>query len=341
MKATANPLMQRAPALLIGALLTFGLMACGRASEPEPLRAQMAAPLMSRPVSGQSFTIPELLLELRFIPSGGFQMGSPFDEPGSSILEGPRTQVTLSRPFWLGVTPVTHRQWRQVMGTDLETQAGKAFPGDPEPVNYLADTHRDVTMHYVSWREAMEFCARLNARARAEGSLPAGYEFTLPTEAQWEYACRAGTSTATYGGPMVVVDINHAPVLDAIAWYGGNSSVGYDSMGRDTSGWVGKQYPGGRAGPRRVGLKEPNAWGLHDMLGNVYQWCRDIPSPTLPGGRVTDPLGTVSSTDRVVRGGCWQSRAVQVRAAYRAWSMPDDRSQFIGFRIALAPVVKR
>lgn len=280
--------------------------------------------LASRPAQGAAFVIAELGLEMRPVPAGSFRMGSPAGEPGHTAGEGPQTTVTLTQPFWLGRTPVTHAQWFKIMGTDLVAQAQKAVPANPDIAGFVVGVGDDVAMHLVTWDEAMEFCAKLTERARAEGTLPAGYEFALPTEAQWEYACRAGTTAATYADTS----------LDAIAWYAGNSSVGYIGPAWDSG-------PGGPAGPRRVGLKAPNAWGFCDLLGNVYQWCRDYAAATLPGGSVTDPTGPVSGADRVVRGGSWHSPAAFCRAAYRAWSSPEGRSQYIGFRVALAPTVKR
>ena len=195
-------------------------------------------------------------------------------------------------------------------------------------------------MHLVNWREALAFCEKLNVLARAEGTLPAGYEFTLPTEAQWEYACRADTSDATYAGPVLVLADGSAPVLDVIAWHAGNSAFGY--QGPDWNAALPGKHPAGeRAGPHPVGLKEPNAWGFCDMLGNVYQWCRDPAADALPGGRVTDPVGPKSGSDRIVRGGSWHSEPALCRSDYRAWNTPDGRTQFIGFRIALAPKLAR
>ncbi len=322
--------------------LALALAACTRETGPPkgghtPGRSSL---MSARPFVGVPFTLAELSLEMQPIPAGTFRMGSPLDEPGRTAVEGPQTVVIISRPFWLGRTAVTHAQWRILMGTDLAAQARKAFPGNTHLAQLLAGADDNVAMHLVSWREAMAFCEKLNARAEAEGSLPTGYEFTLPTEAQWEYACRAGT-TATYARPLVLTGEGTATVLDAIAWYAGNSSAGYEGPGWDNVGGAGKRSSGGRAGPRQVGLKVPNAWGLCDMLGNVYQWCRDFSSDALPDDSVTDPSGPAAGVDRIVRGGSWHSDATACRAAYRAWSTPDSRSQFIGFRLALAPKLHR
>lgn len=338
---TLQLLPNRTVLLALAGLLA--LTGCGRDPAPpkakfDPARSSFS-PAM--PFAGQTFEIKDLGLVMQPIPAGKFLMGSPFDEPGRSVLESPQTYVTISQPFWLGRTLVTQAQWRELMGTDLALQARMNFAREENPARLLAGAGDEVAMYYVSWSDAMEFCARLNERARSEGSLPAGYEFTLPTEAQWEYACRAGKTTATYGGPVRFYSRNHAPALDPIAWYAGNSSVGFEGPGWDTATWDEKQYPGGTAGVRRVGLKEANAWGLHDMLGNLHEWCLDYASATLPGGSVTDPAGPESGIDRMVRGGSWHSDATACRSAHRAWNAPEIRLPFTGFRIALAPVNKR
>ncbi len=325
---------------LPGLWLTAVWLLAGCGPEPAALKIKLDparshfSPAM--PLSGQPLVIKDLDLALQPIPAGKFLMGSPAGEAGHTALESPQTQVTISKSFWLGRTPVTEAQWQAVMGTDLTGQVKRYFPNN-EPARLLAGTQDDVAMYYVSWDDAVAFCTKLNKRARAEGSLPAGYEFTLPTEAEWEYACRAGTTTATYAGPIFYDGSNNAPMLDSIAWYAGNSSIGYEGTGWDTSGWANKQYPGGQAGTRRVGQKQANAWGLQDTLGNVYEWCLDFSSPALPGGSVVDPTGPAAGLDRIIRGGSWHSDAVYCRAACRKWNGPSNGLPFIGFRLALAP----
>ena len=232
------------------------------------------------------FAIAELGIEMIAIPAGTFEMGS---ENGNSD-EKPVTRVTFSKPFWLGKTEVTQGQWQALMGSNPAN-----FKGDDRPVET------------VSWDDAMEFCRKLTERERVAGRLPEGYAYTLPTEAQWEYACRAGT-TGDYAGN-----------LDDMGWYDKNS--------------------GSTTHP--VAQKQANAWGLYDMHGNVWEWCLDWYAEKLPGGSVTDPAGPSAGTDRVSRGGGWISGAGFCRSAHRYWYVPGNRFNFLGFRVSLAPQVSR
>lgn len=287
-------------------------------------------------------------LPLAWIPPGHFVMGSPAGEALSKPDERPQTEVTLTKGFWLGRTMVTIAQWKAVTGRDVRQQLQKViaddtlydlggkqqtirdfmrFSKDADPGQYLSGEGLDLPMYFVSWNDATAFCAALTARERAAGRLPAGYVYALPTETQFEYACRAGTTEATYAGP-IVMEGRRAAVVDRIAWYGGNSADGY----------VGKGFlVGGRTGgPHPVGLKEPNGWGLYDMVGNVWQWCRDSYGP-LPGGAVTDPVASAAGKDRVNRGGSFGSGAGDERSAARAKNPPAEASAYRGFRLALVP----
>jgi formylglycine-generating enzyme required for sulfatase activity len=246
---------------------------------------------------------------LRWIPPGQFQMGSPESEEGRYEDEGPRHEVTLTRGYWLFDTPCTQALWEAVLGRN--------------PSRFV-DPQRPVEQ--VSWQDCQEFFAQLNQQR-------SGLALDLPTEAQWEYACRAGTGTATYAGDVRILGDNNAPQLDAIAWYGGNCGVGYAlAEGVEARDWPDKQHDFAHAGTRCVAKKEPNRWGLYDMLGNVWEWCRDG-SREYTVEPVRDPLGPQeASAVRVIRGGSWYASAQRVRAASRDWLGPALRGDYLGFR---------
>jgi formylglycine-generating enzyme required for sulfatase activity len=289
------------------------------------------------------------MFEMEWIPAGNFMMGSPETDSLAKADERPQTQVTLTKGFWLGKTMVTIGQWKSLTGLGVRTQliqmihddtlydfGGKQetirdymrFSRDGDPGQYLARESDSLPMYFVSWNAATEFCKELNERERAAGRLPAGYEYNLPTEAQWEYACRAGTTDATYAGPMVIEN-GKAAVLDNVAWYSGNSPDGYTGKGFKVGGRTG--------GPHAVAQKQPNAWGLYDMTGNIWQWCRDWYGP-YAGGSATDPTGPTTGTDHVNRGGSFGSGARDERSANRAKNPAAEGSAYRGFRIALCPV---
>jgi formylglycine-generating enzyme required for sulfatase activity len=252
---------------------------------------------------------------LRWIPPGRFVMGSRADEEGRYPNEDPQHEVTLAGGFWLFDTPCTQALWAAVMGENPSR-----FKSPRRPVER------------VSFEDVRQFLGRLNDLA------PGAVELSLPSEVQWEYACRAGTEAATYAGPLQILGAKNAPVLDAIAWYGGNSGVDYDlDEGEDSSGWAEKQYPNQRAGTRSVGLKAANVWGLYDMLGNVWEWCRDEWRYTSEGASANGSawIGSdKSTTGRVVRGGSWRDGVGEVRAAFRGPIVPASRSDDLGFRCA-------
>jgi sulfatase modifying factor 1 len=229
-------------------------------------------------------------------------------------------------------------QWRAVMRTDLRAHLAKViaddtlydFSGRKRTIRdfmnmnaagdigqYLANEEDSLPMYFTSWNDAVELCDKLTKLERQAGRLPANYEYTLPTEAQWEYAVRAGTKDATFAGTGAVVD--------EIAWYGANSTIDY----------VGKSLGRTVAGPRTAGVKKANPWGLRDMTGNLWEWCLDWYGPH-PKGSVTDPKGPETGTLRVNRGGSWGSAAASVRSANRATNPPAEASAWRGFRLALA-----
>ena len=226
------------------------------------------------------------------ISGGTFTMGSPSNERGRAANEGPQRQVTVSS-FYMGRYQTTQTEYQEIMGINPS-----AFKGPTLPVEQ------------VSWFDAVEYCNRLS---RKEGLTPAyiidgnnvnwnhyanGYR--LPTEAEWEYACRAGTQTPFYSGTS----------LDDAGWFSGNS--------------------GGKTRP--VGEKQPNPWGLYDMHGNVLEWCWDWLG-NYPGEAQTDPKGPASGTNRVYRGGNWRFESHQNRSAYRYGNHPYLKTFFLGFRI--------
>jgi len=213
-------------------------------------------------------------------------------------------------------TPVTQAMWESMTGENPSY-----FTRNP-----------NLPVEQVSWDDCYEYIRQLNALKIA----PSGYRFSFPSESQWEYACRAGTTESTYFGEMKILGERNAPVLDSIAWYGGNSSVGYvGTNGVDTKDWEEKQYPGGFAGTREVRQKKPNAWGLYDMLGNVWEWCSDRYGG-YPSGSVTDPEGPSDGSFPVLRGGCWSSFAKYCRSTGRNYSFdPSNRCYDIGLRLTL------
>ena len=252
-----------------------------------------------QPQFGQSWTVPLLNLELVPIAPGSFLMG------GTGSDEKPVRQVTLTKPFWLGKYAVTQGQWEALMGTTVQQQSKKKD-------EKLVGVGADYPMYDVSWEDAMAFCRKLTERERAAGRLPEGLEFTLPTEAQWEYACRAGT-TGDYAGK-----------LDEMGWYG-----------KDRNGYGGNS----KAQAHPVGQKKANAWGLYDMHGNVWELCLDwYDSGYYAEAPATDPTGPGTGFDRVVRGGSLYTPADFCRSARRSKASPGDRGFTLGFRVALSSI---
>ena len=251
---------------------------------------------------------------LRWIPAGKFVMGSPKGEPGRYNDEGPQHEVTITQGFWMFDTPCMQAFYHAVTGEN--------------PSHFKSP---DRPVETVSWEDAQAFLNQLRTDHP-------GIEIGLPTEAEWEYACRAGTTDATYAGPIDILGDANAPVLDDIAWYGGNSNVGFELEGGIELGhFEDRQHgdKGERAGTHPARRKTPNPWGLYDMLGNVYEWCDDTSDDgAYKRGNSVDPAGQSSkaSAYRVIRGGGWHSDARYVRAAYRYWYPPERRRYGLGFR---------
>ena len=192
------------------------------------------------------------------------------------------------------------------------TQSQYSALMDKNPSKFIG-ANNPVEM--VSYEDAKAFCDKMNLKYL--NILPKGYKFDLPTEAQWEYACRAGTNTALNNGKNLTKEVGACPNLDEVGWYGNSS---------------GKTN-------HEVGKKKPNAWGIYDMHGNVWEWCRDWYGK-YPKDDVTDPTGAYSGSFRVLRGGSWYFSARDCRSANRRIDNPDIRSDYLGFRLALVPIVQ-
>ena len=280
---------------LAGAVLALAVVGIGylvlrdtKGPEPPPESGSAAAEVRPAPERRQLRAGTSRVfdgIEFVWIPPGEFRMGSTSRHADSD--EKPVTRVRISRGYWMGKFEVTQRQWQAVMGTNPSR---------------FKNCGGDCPVEDVSWNEVQEFIGKLNPRS-------GGRRYRLPTEAEWEYAARAGTETDTYAGDIITPRGND-PVLNRIAWYRENS-------GRKT-------HP--------VGRKAPNAWGLHDMLGNVWEWTGDWKGD-YPGGAVTDPVGPRSGSSRVDRGGSWINGARICRSANRSGYSPGDRNINLGFRL--------
>ncbi len=237
-------------------------------------------------------------LEFVFLPPGRFLMGSPDGEAGRGTDES-QHEVVLSRGFWIARTEVTRAQWQRVMGP------GERHPEKPNPFR-TGDPRQPIVA--VSYREVEDYLRRLEARAP-------GQHFRLPTEAEWEYACRAGTPTPFNTG---------ARLEEAQANCEARSPGAGDALSR------------GQRGPVPVGSYPPNAWGLYDCHGNVWEWTSDWYGP-YPAGRTIDPCGPARGTRKVIRGGSWAFGAARARSACRRHHDPRDWGYSIGLRVVWVP----
>ena len=247
-------------------------------------------------------TVSSIGLEMIFCPPGTFTMGSPANEPGRGGDETPHT-VTLTHGFYLGKYEVTQAQYQTVMNGNSE-----GLGADP---SQYKGSNRPVEV--VSWEDAQVFLAQLNAIEQTAGRLPAGWEYALPTEAQWEYACRAGTSTAYSWGN----DIN-------------SSRANYNWNEAHNTGIDSKQTV-------EIGQFSANPWGFFDMHGNVWEWVHDWKA-NYPGGALIDPVGPASGSERVKRGGSWYGGGASLRSARRSSFTPSIRGVDIGFRVGFQAV---
>jgi formylglycine-generating enzyme required for sulfatase activity len=245
-----------------------------------------------------------------WIPPGRFLMGSPVTEQDRNYDESPQMVVTLTRGFYMGRYLVTQGEFLEVMGYN--------------PSWFVGDTNRPVES--AGWFGATNYCGTLTLREQQAGRLPATWCYRLPTEAEWEYACRAGTTTRfSYGD-----DPGYTHLTD-YAWYDRNSGSTNKPPGASYVVW-GVYYT-----THPVGQKLPNPWGLYDMYGEVYEWCQDWYG-RYPGGSPIDPQGWATGTERVIRSASWLDDPKYLRSASRYAVEPDNVSGIFGFRVVLAPV---
>ena len=229
------------------------------------------------------------------VPSGFAQIQAGTFQMGEVGVDEPVHTVTISYPFWMGATEVTQAEYAALMGSNPSQFQGSEYPDS---------ANRPVEQ--VSWHDARSYCKALTAQQSARGAVPSGYEFRLPTEAEWEYACRTGTTTSwNVGNSLSCSQANH------------NFCIG-----KQTS---------------VVGSYAPNAWGLYDMHGNVWEWCLDSHGG-YPSGAVTDPFVT-GGPYRVIRGGGWLNSSYYCRSAIRYYNDPGFAVNNVGFRVVLAPVL--
>ncbi len=295
--------------VVLVALGSLALPGCGKQAEPtkpdaatQESRKPEAATQDTGAGSKPNSTLKELTvdlgkgikLEMLLIPAGEFLMGSPDSDKGAigSFLpdQWPQHRVRITKPFYLGKYLVTQEQWEAMMDSNLS-----GFKGPKNPVET------------VSWDDCQKFLGKLNAKSAAGVG-----KFQLPSEAQWEYACRAGSTTRYCFG-------DDEPKLGDYAWYGANS----DS----------KTHP--------VGEKKPNAWGLYDMHGNVWEWCQDgYDEGYYAKSPMDDPTGPTGGSYRVLRGGGYNSPAGYCRSAFRRRGRPGNRYVTLGLRVSLVPADK-
>jgi len=237
-------------------------------------------------------------MDMIWVPAGTFTMGSPTDEAGRQADREDEHNVSLSKGFYLGKYEVTQAQYEAVM-------TGVTGDRNATPSNWPNNPNRPVEM--VSWDDAQVFLTRLNEQQA--GNLPAGWSYVLPTESQWEYACRAGTTTAySWGNTIASSNANYN-------WDGGANDGNDFKQTRDVA-----QYAA-------------NPWGFFDMHGNVWEWTADWYQAAYPTGNpVADPTGPASGSNRVPRGGSWSSDGTNLRSAKRVHA-PSYRASGLGFRV--------
>ena len=278
----------------------------------------VAAMLFCAPVFAQGVKLPSVTnsigMELIEIPAGKFTMG-----------DGAGVAVTLTQSFELGKYEVTQSEYMQVMTSQKWSGKANDKVGEEFPATF------------VSWEDATEFCKKLTAIEHKNDKLPAGESYRLPTEAEWEYACRAGTTTAFSFG-------DDESELGDYAWWSRHVDLYKMKRLNDVNvALLGLTVSPGNAGrdkyAHKVGLKKPNPWGLYDMHGNVNEWCSDWYDGKLSDG--VDPVGPKLGSDRVNRGGNWRRSPSACRSARRSGHDPSDRINNLGFRVARSQLVQQ
>jgi formylglycine-generating enzyme required for sulfatase activity len=259
--------------------------------------------------------VNSLNMKFVLIERGDFMMGATTDESAREV-DYLKHQVTLTESFYMQNTEVTQGQWKEIM--------------DNNPSDFSFCGSCPVEM--VSWKDVQEFISRLNKK---EGS----GKYRLPTEAEWEYAARAGSTDQFYGDPLVIMGANDAPALSDVAWYSDNACSGRSpfwnwhlSATENLEGF----FTTRNCGTHRVGGKNPNAWGLYDMLGNTWEWVQDFYGD-YPSGLVNDPTGPSIGNEKVIRGGGWDSSAGYCMPYTRGYKETYTRSNSIGFRLVYKP----
>ncbi|MEM7011436.1 MAG: formylglycine-generating enzyme family protein [Verrucomicrobiota bacterium] len=236
-------------------------------------------------------------IEFVWCPAGEFLMGSPESEEGRSNDEKIH-KVIFTDGFWIARTETTQKQWKEAMGSANN------------PSEWTSNT--DLPVEKTNWGQAIAFCAQMNRKF--ESDLPEGHEFTLPTEAQWEYACRAGTSTPfSFGATLTSRQAN----------FDGTKPYGVEEEGPFLEKTT------------KAKTFQPNAWGIYDMHGNVAEWCMDGYA-AYAAGDATDPLTPATGKYRILRGGSWRSEAAFLRSAFRSQPTPDKELSNIGFRVVIS-----
>ena len=285
------------PTVRLVLLLTVGFLPCLPADGADAPPSRSPFPGIQ---PGDERTVGSI--KVCWCPAGRFKMGSPSDEPERRPDEK-QVEVILTTGFWMAKYETTQGAWKRVAG---------ALPG---PLTAQLPEGDDLPVGNVNFAEAESYCRKLSELGWQSGELPRDWEFRLPTEAQWEYACRAGTTTATAFG---------------------------DKLSSRQANFSGVPYNGGEAvtSPRvaaKVGSYPANAWGLHDMHGNTFEWCRDWYHPSLPGG-IDPDLYSVPGASRVRRGGAWTDHGWPCRSACRLRFEPERRYDHIGFRPVIVQV---